>query len=501
MPARRSPPVVFVVVVVLVVAALAVVVLDNSGARRPKKDADSPPAFAIQHPRLQPLDRALMLETAGRRDEAMVVLTDLLDREPDNADALFVLRRLLPPDLKAELGHRLAKCARPEEHFDDLVADAQADGDGAAVAALTAGMKKARPDDPRWGCEEIETLVRAKKYADATAKFREHHKAAKSDARSKLLHTFLVEMRMAGKSADAYAATPDADVRFALRTLGTRLEFAILGGTGNLSPTHPPKAELRALLAAHRIRAPDDHALRYFEGVLLQGDGELEKAEKEYAASLGTRPPPAAGVLAKPGDWAWDYEMSRMRRVECLCKLGQALRAYAECEPAEYTFQQIAFEFLKEKKPDALAELVAAHAKRFPSAPEVTYWTGEVRFLRGEYAKAAESFAAFEEAAPKASTERWRAPERRVRALLRAGDGEAAFQVSDGLPNDRLTMALRAAVWAGRGDADAVGLMLEAEAQRAGVVERFYADEDFAREIARPRYAALREKYPDPRRK
>ena len=193
--------------------------------------------------------------------------------------------------------------------------------------------------------------------------------------------------------------------------------------------------------------------------------------------------------------------MFRVRRVECLYKLGRALTAYAEVAPADETFRQLAFEFVKDKKPIDLAELIAAHTKRFPTAPEVAYWTGEAYFLLGEYAKAAGAFAAFEKSPSKAGTERWRLPERLVRARLRAGDVDGALQHSNGLSPDRTPVALRAALFAGRGDADVVAFLLDAEAQRAGGVAMFYADEDFAREFADAKFAELRAKYPDPRPK
>jgi hypothetical protein len=107
----------------------------------------------------------------------------------------------------------------------------------------------------------------------------------------------------------------------------------------------------------------------------------------------------------------------------------------------------------------------------------------------------------FEKRPSVVGVERWRFPERLARARLRAGDAAAAARVIDDLPPDRITTGLRTAVLAAQGDHLAVAANLEAEAQRAGAVVGLYTDDDFAREIAAPRYAELRAKYPDPRRK
>ena len=47
---------------------------------------------------------------------------------------------------------------------------------------------------------------------------------------------------------------------------------------------------------------------------------------------------------------------------------------------------------------------------------------------------------------------------------------------------------------------DRAGALL-ADAKERGGLAAFYADEDFAREIAAPKFAELRAKYPDPRKK
>ena len=510
MPARNSPPPAAIVLGVLVVAAVAVVVMNRAAKperREPIAPFQPPPSdFVIDHPRLQPLDQAVILENSGRPDEAAALIRRVLDRDPDNVEALFALRRVLPADKKGELADRLGKCARPEAHFGDLVDDAREADDAAARAALFDGLKKARPQDPRWGCDEIELLVRDKKYADATARFGELVKGATSPpVQARYVVVFLHEMRLAGRAAEAYAATPDAHLPTALQMLAQRFENALLEGNTFTSKS-AAKGELRAIVAAHRKRAPDDPMVRYYDGVLLQADGEFEKAAREYAEGMGKwpAPPPPTQDLAdypQPGDWKWAYEMFRTRRVQCLYALGRALAAYADVGPPEYTFRQLAFEFVKDKKADPLAELIAAHAKRFPDAAELPFWNGEVQFLRGEYAKAAESFAAFEKRPSNLVTERWRLPERLARARLRAGDAAGAARVVVEASSDRIPVALRTAVLAAQGDHPAVAANLEAETQRGGAVVTLYTDDDFAREIAAARYAELRAKYPDPRRK
>ncbi|HUR53173.1 MAG TPA: hypothetical protein VMZ71_03520 [Gemmataceae bacterium] len=495
MPARKAPPPVAAIAVgVLIAGAVAVVVLNRAAnPARDRRAADAPPP---------PPSGPVAGDGPSTGLRSVPQLRHALDANPDDVEALTELRRGLPPYGKGEVAERLTRCARPEDHFDELLDDARVDGDEPGAAALFAGLKKARPNDPRWGCDEIEKMVRGKTFAAATERFGELLKAATTDeTRSRFLVTFLHEMRTAGQGLDAYAAVPDAHAATALRMLGSRLENVILEGA---MPKDAAKADLRALVAAHRKRLPDDPPLRYYEGVLLQGDGEFEKAERAYAEGMAKRPAPPRpkpGDFPKPGDWVWDYEMYRTRRVECLCKLGQAMRAYAEVGPAEDTFRQIAFALVKEKKPDALAELIAAHAKRFPEAPELPFWNGELLFLKGEYAKAAEAFAAFEKSSPNPTPERWRVAERLVLSHLRAGDADAARRVMGSHQPDRVPTPLRVAVLAKLGDVDGVATHVEFELGVSGRGVWFYSDEDFAREFAAAQFADLRAKYPDPRKK
>jgi thioredoxin-like negative regulator of GroEL len=187
-----------------------------------------------------------------------------------------------------------------------------------------------------------------------------------------------------------------------------------------------------------------------------------------------------------------------MRRVECLYKLGQVMEAYAELPAAESTFRQLALALAADKKPDELAQLVAEHARRFPDAKEIPFWTGEVHFLKNEHAKAAEFFATFENDPSPASPERFRTAERLVRCYLRAGNLPAAQQIVDASPKDRIPDSLRCAVFAALGDVATVETYLRTQRNWTGAPSNYHNDIDFAREFARPAFDILRKEFPKP---
>ena len=396
MPARNAPPVAAVVVGVLLAGAIVLVVMNR--VRNPRPRPDDPTASAARHSSttIDPVGRAILLEQAGQHREAAEVVRKCLDERPDDLEALAVLQRLLPTDDKAEIGDRLAKCTRPEDAFDCLRKVALDNGhDAATIVVLYAGLKKVRPHDYRCVCVEIQQRVSENNDGEAPTLFRDSFPATTDDGRTQLLRTWVEAMSSREKQLAAYAAVPDTHARTAFFALAHPLEYPVLAGQKGAEP----RARLRALVAAHRRRSPDDPQGWYFEGVVLQAGRVYERAEKVYAEGQAKRPAPAAPPHASSqrqlGDWTWDYEEFRARRVECLYSAGKGLLAYETIGPAESTFPQLARLFGRGKDASSLGELVAAHRTKFPAAPELPYWDAEVLFLRGEYARAATALEAF----------------------------------------------------------------------------------------------------------
>jgi hypothetical protein len=447
----------------------------------------------------------------GRDAEALPLARLAIDEMPDAELGYMLLRKALPPGDKGELSDRLAKCRKIDALYPKLFSDASAEGDAAGAAALTAGLRKARPDDPRWACDDIREKVRGKKFAEATDLFRDRLKAAKTDAdRDQYLFAYLYAMGAEDKHAEAYAAVPPAHATTAFRVLARRMEYPIL---------FPPKkaegekqldlkALLTGLMADHRKREPRDPALWYFDGVLLQGAKEFEKAEKVYAEGqklAAAAPKPKAPRPRDPDDDEDDEDFTegrfRRARIGVMFEAGKGLAAYELIGPPADTFRDLADRYLDAPDADGLEKLVAAHRKKVPADATLPLWDAEVKYLRKDYARAADGYKAYRKALGEKADDRWRVESQWVRSLLRSGDAAAARRAISEIGADHLSAGLRLAVTAAEGSPAALEMALEEQSKAPGGLFGVYYDEDFVVEFGAKKYDAVRAKYPDPRPK
>ncbi|MBA4063141.1 MAG: hypothetical protein C0501_05405 [Isosphaera sp.] len=440
--------------------------------------------------------RGVALSWLNRAEEAAAAFRRALDDDPDSKDALNGLRSVLPDGGKAELADRLARAPSAGRVFDDLVRAARADNDEEAVKALERGLRKALPADPRGVSAAVRRLVEAKSYPEAAAELKAGLGAVAAADRRQVLVAYLYAMIAADRPLDAYAAVPAADAAAAFRTLAGELDDSL----EEFDPADPPPAaaQLRELIAAHRKRAPKDAWLGFYEAALLQYEGQYEKAERGFAAAEAAyrkapAPPPAGGK-------DWEADQFRFRRVRCLYQAKQGLKAYAEVGPAADTFEQLAHAYENDNDAAGLGALVAAHRKRSPDDATLGYWAAALAYLEADYGRAADGFAAFLKAAGEKEPRRWSATDRCVRGYLRAGKPAKARAAVAEIGADRVGPGLRVAVTLADGkEAEADELLAELAKDPRGGFGFVYYDEDFARLVARPEFAALRKKYPDPR--
>jgi hypothetical protein len=126
-----------------------------------------------------------------------------------------------------------------------------------------------------------------------------------------------------------------------------------------------------------------------------------------------------------------DREEVRWRRTGLLYYLKRPAQALAEVGPAEKTFRQLARRFIEDNDADGLARLVADRAGAPTADPAVGYFRAEVHFLNGEYAAAADLFAAYRRAAGPTTDDPhpvW-SGERQFRCRIRLGELAAARAV------------------------------------------------------------------------
>jgi hypothetical protein len=148
-----------------------------------------------------------------------------------------------------------------------------------------------------------------------------------------------------------------------------------------------------------------------------------------------------------------------------------------------------------------LNDLIAAHAKSFADDPMLVYWRAEVCYLKADYDVAAAGFGRFLKVAGEKESERFTAQHKQIRSLIRSGKVATARKLAESLPPDRVGPGLRAAIEAAAGYVDALDTLLAQHDKKPGGLFCVYFDEDFIRFVADEKFAEIRKKYPDPRKR
>ncbi|MBN9521328.1 hypothetical protein J0H58_22875, partial [bacterium] len=404
------------------------------------------------------------LEGLNRTDEAAAEYRRALDEGPDTLDALHGLRRVLAADRKAELGARLAKTRDPVRTYDELTLDARDDGDAEGLAALLAGLRKARPDDPRVAEEELRTLVKDGNYADAAVLLRRRlGDAPPGPMRPPVLVAYLFAMLDADRAVEALGAVPAAHAGSAFRILAEDLEDRGFDAEPEAGPRDRDQKALAALVAARREQAPGDPWTWFYEAAGHEAAGRFDEAAKAFADG--------DAALAKWDGTVTDYDRDRFRsrRVFTLHRAKKGLTALAEVGPADKTFRQLAWLHVGDKDADGLAELADTHARAEPEDRAVGFFRGEAHYLKGEYEQAVPLFNKYRRGATdRDDPSRQVALDREVRARVRGGDAAGARRLVEALPTDRSSLSLRAIVAAASGDAAELGTMLRENASTPG---------------------------------
>ncbi len=438
------------------------------------------------------VERGEAFEALERREEAAAAFRRALDDTPEDKEAFLGLLRVLPEGGdRSELADRLAKSKEPVKLFDTWKPLATEWQDWAAGMALEDGLHRAVPNDIRGITPAIYRLVDEKEFDAATAKMRDGLDRVKEDERSRVLSAYLYAMLGADRPLEAYSAVPDEHAIAAFRQLAEELEDVLLY-PDEKSPEVNEK-QLRELIATHKKRHPGDLWIGFYDAVMLQAAKEYEKAERAFAMAEA-----AYRKSAQPMEKDWEESTFRYRRVQCLYAAKKGLKAYAEIGPAKDTFSQLAYAYEADKDAAGLEALVAAHRKRSPRELQLLYWSAAVLRLKGKLGESADGYRAFLKKAEKMDANRWSAAQGCVRGYLQAERLRDATMAIADLEPELVPLALRVAV------ALADGRLTDAEALLAEAAEApngfgfLYYDEDFAKQIARPEYATLREQYPAP---
>ena len=435
--------------------------------------------------------RGRALEGLNRLPEAKAAYRRAHDIDPDAAESLAALRRVLAPGELKELGERLARASNPRRVYNEVLLEGEPNE--AADDVLLDALRKARPDDPRGLADDVRRKVKAEKFNDAKALMERGLKAASRGDRTEVLDAYLFAMADAKKLLDGYAVVPTGHAPEAFRTLAFRLDDEDSDPTGAIPADS--LARLKELVAAHRKRVPSDPWIWFYQGVIHQYEKAYDKAAEAFATGGARVPKVKVDDPDGPDEGAGDASQFRWRRVECLFKAKKGLEAYEKVEPTADVFQQLARLYDQGEDFDGLAALLAAHRKRTPNDPQTVYWQGHLSFRKRDYAAATVLFKKFLLDNDEKTQNRWMARDEYVRATLRTKPADAAKLLADF--EEPVAPALRAAIAAATSDRPELERLLVEATKRGGKLW-FYSDEDFRRAFNQEPWRDLRAKYPDP---
>jgi tetratricopeptide (TPR) repeat protein len=418
------------------------------------------------------------LEGLGRTDEAAATfargLADApgsptnaagLARTGGKADWLAVLRQAADPQ---QLLLTIADEVRNRSGVDPKEAAPAAD----TLDALVAAYRKVRPADPWAAYYEAEARFLRKQYVQAAAVLETVLASAPEAAGAEFQRAYVQAMLEAGKSVEAYGKAPDPLA--ALKQLAWQLQVKKDWTT------------MKGLVAAHRSRVPKDAWGPYYQAIVTsEGEGRHDDADALFAEAL---------------KFADDGQRGQIRhaRVSARAKDGKGLLAYEQADDRKQVFNQLAWLYSGEKKPDELEKLVAAHRRALPTDPILSFWEAEVLFLRKDYAAAEAKLTESRAMIPRDLEHMTR--DRLVRSLIRQGRHEQALRqtrTSDQKVDDPYYRLMGLAA---KGDvAEAMPLMSELIENEGYELAELYEDEDIGPALAADAMKPVREKYPRPK--
>jgi predicted Zn-dependent protease len=313
------------------------------------------------------LYQAEMHVRLGQFDKADRAFTDALGHRPD-AETLrqFRASRVLA---RYHTGHMMSayrEIGPREETFAQLASLLFQDADDARLQTLLDTHAKESPESVELARFRSRLLVRQNKLAEGIASFKlALAKSKEPEKRSELASEFLSDMLAAGKPLEGYKAAPDAVEAFRQLADGLLEEDRW--------------DDLRRLLEAHRAGHAEDPWLAYYQSEVFQHDEAWDKAAKVLGEALKRGAKDAR-------------ESIQTNYVFVLYKSGQWQRAYAEIEPHDKTFTQLANLMANDKKGTELQALVAAQKRNAGDNPDLLNYEARAKVLTKKWADAVALF-------------------------------------------------------------------------------------------------------------
>ncbi|HVX15660.1 MAG TPA: hypothetical protein VHC22_31025 [Pirellulales bacterium] len=302
----------------------------------------------------------------GKKDEAADAFREGLGDYADSVENLVGLAGVLSADDMEEVAERFEEFERPAARFQEVAGQLVAEENSAALAAVVARNRLLAPRDPHNDFYQGEMHWMLRQYDEAAEAFRKALPKMPPDERIGCQRALRNSLLSADKPIEAYEAMPDGNDTF----------LAIC----NHLVKNRDADGLDRLTKMHAERHPDDYWLPYFRGEVQMMREEYEQAAATFRPMLTAQLPD--GARASYHD---EYLAAEINA-------GHPLQGYQDVPDAEDAFLKTANRLLADRNPDDLEKLVALHAERQPDDLFLTYFGGEVPYLRGQPAEAAERF-------------------------------------------------------------------------------------------------------------
>jgi hypothetical protein len=315
-------------------------------------------------------------------------------------------------------------------------------------------------------------------------------------------------MAAGGREPETYDALPPTDRRAAFRLLAGKLYDSLYSYFRPEGGTAAARGRLDRLVARHAAAEPGDPRVLLVRGRLAQQDRDWAAAEDAYAKFL---------AAARKADDLTGWATAFYGRAEVGFERGRGPETYrllaptADPETVRSLFGALEQKYDAARDPAGYAALLAEHERRDPADPDLGYYRATAKWAAKDYAKAADLYRAYLEPTWAGPGPRpklryaWYgyntrgAPERLVRALLRAGRAAEVPVVwaKMGSPAGPFGW-LRVAAAAAAGDLAGAVRAVDAAVPLGGNLAGAYTDPDVGPIVRSPGFAAFRAARPEP---
>ena len=414
------------------------------------------------------------LAALKRIPEAIATYRKSVEFDPESAGSLSRMSKLLPAGRKPEIARLFMLCRFPRTVFRNAVPDLQRSRDLDGMEELI-NAYQSRPEskeDPYLTYYDSELKIIRKNYKVAEAQLRTLIPLAKVKDQECFEDEYLYCSFLAGDALAAYGEVPDKQAAFlslARRLLGEH------------------NATLTRLVAIHLPGFPNDPWAHYYNAKLYEALKQPRTADAAYAHAM---------ALAGPDD----LPTIRSARVYARFAAGDGLSAYRDIRPSDEVFSQLANLFSNKEQAENLSRLVSARRSDAPQDPALPLWEGEARYLAGDYESAVEALKPLRGTFAKGNGAiyRWRNVYIRSQVRLKRFDlARAEATTPIGEYKNWFQIALVECVAGNIAEATHAMDAELADDEEANTSE-FYDDPDIGPAIAKPAFAAWRQKHPRP---